>query len=177
MFSIVALIQYEPLTVLMADVGDLVFTAIGISRDREEDTLGIMPSRDSIDDIVRGFMTNAEDTEVVEIRIEAWTIGQIGSEAKNVVTTHIRDACPVCTRSTFWIEGDEIRASCHDRLCRAWIEPNSIDKNRIDCGWPASQRTEACEDFEEARIVLTRMRAEAEAEIPTESSVTDGTEF
>ena len=52
-----------------------------------------------------------------------------------------------------------------------------VDKKRIDCGWPASQRTEACEDFEEAKIVLTRMRAEAEAEIPSESSVTDGSEF
>ena len=177
MFSIVALIQYEPLTALMADVGDRVFTAIAISRNQEEDTLGIMPSRDSLDDIVRGFMTNAEDTEIVEIRIEGWTIGQIGSEAKNVLTTHARDACPICTRTTFWIEGDEIRASCHHRLCRAWIEPNSIDRKRIDCGWPASQRTEACEDFEEARIILTRMRAEAEAEIPNQSSVADGSEF
>ena len=177
MISSVALIQYEYLTGLMADIGDLVFTAIGISRDQEEDTLGIMPSRDSIDETVRGFMTNAEDTEIVEIRIESWTIGQIGSDAKNVVTNHFRDACPICTRTTFWVEGDEIRASCHHRLCRAWIEPNSIDKNRIACGWPASQRTEACEDFEEAKIVLTRMRAEAEAEIPSKSSVTDGSEF
>ncbi|MBJ60569.1 MAG: hypothetical protein CMB54_01390 [Euryarchaeota archaeon] len=173
----VALIQYEYLRVIMADIGDLVFTAIGISRDKQEDTLGIMPSRDTVDEIVRGFMTNAEDTEIVEIRIESWIIGQIGSEAKNVVTNHFRDACPICTRTTFWVEGDETRASCHHRLCRAWIEPNTIDKNRIDCGWPASQRTEACEDFDEAKIVLTRMRAGAEAEMPSESSVTDGSEF
>ena len=161
----------------MAEAGDLIFSAIGISRDEEEKTLGIMPSKETVDEIVRGFMTNAEDTEIVEIRIEAWTIGQIGPEAKKVITQHFRDACPICTRTTFWVEGDEIRASCHHRLCRAWIEPNSIDKKRIDCGWPSAQRTDACEDFEEAKIVLTRMRAEAEAESPSESSVTDGSEF
>ncbi|MDP6856312.1 MAG: hypothetical protein QGH13_02120 [Candidatus Thalassarchaeaceae archaeon] len=161
----------------MADNGDLIFSAIGISRDEEEETLGIMPTKETTDEIVRGFMGNAEDTDIVEIRIETWTIGQIGPEAKNIATTHQRDACPICTRTTFWIEGDEIRASCHHRLCRAWIEPNSVDKTRIDCGWPSAQRTEACEDFEEARIVLTRMKAEAEAEAPKKSSVIDETEF
>ena len=161
----------------MAEMGELIFSAIGISRDEIEETLGVMPSMEHTDEIVRGFMSNAEDTETIEIRIESWTIGQIGPEAKKVITSHFRDACPICTRTTFWIEGDEIRASCHHRLCRAWIEPNSIDKNRIDCGWPSSQRTEACEDFEEAKIVLTRMRAEAEAETPAQSSVTDGSEF
>ena len=161
----------------MADLGDHVFAAIGISRDEEEETLGIMPTKETTDEIVRGFMANSEDTDIVEIRIERWIIGQIGSDAKEIETMHQRDACPICTRTTFWIEGDEIRASCHHRLCRAWIEPNSIDKTRIDCGWPSSQRTEACEDFEEAKIVLTRMRAEAEAQTTTESSVIDRNEF
>ena len=32
-------------------------------------------------------------------------------------------------------------------------------------------------DFEEAKIVLTRMRAEAESETPTKSSVIDENEF
>jgi hypothetical protein len=161
----------------MAEIGDLVFSAIGISRDEEEIILGMMPSREISDEIVRGFMTSAEDTDIIEIRIEVWTIGKIGPDAKKNLTTHHRDACPICTRTTFWIEGEEVRASCHHRLCRAWIEPNRIEKNRIDCGWPSSQRTEACEDFEEARLVLTRMRAEAEAETPSKSSVTDGSEF
>ncbi|HJM66751.1 MAG TPA: hypothetical protein QF555_04320 [Candidatus Thalassarchaeaceae archaeon] len=161
----------------MADIGDLIFSAISISRDEEEETLGIMPTKETTDEIVRGFMGNAEDTDIVEIRIETWTIGQIGPDAKKIATTYQRDACPICTRTTFWIEGDEVRASCHHRLCRAWIEPNSIDKKRIDCGWPSAQRTEACEDFEEARIVLTRMRAESEAESPIKSSVIDETEF
>ncbi len=161
----------------MAELGDLIFSAIGISRNEEEETLGIMPSREKTDEIIRGFMSNSEDTEIVEIRIETWTVGQIGPDAKKVITSHSRDACPVCTRITFWIEGEEIRGSCHHRLCRAWIEPNNIDRDRIDCGWPSAQRTEACEDFEEAKIVLTRMRAEAEAETPSESSVMDGSEF
>ena len=161
----------------MADIGDHIFSAIGISRDEEEETLGVMPSKETIDEIVRGFMANAEDTDIVEIRIERWIIGQIGPDAKEIETMHYRDACPICTRTTFWIEGEEVRASCHHRLCRAWIEPNSIDKTRIDCGWPSAQRTEACEDFEEAKIVLTRMRAEAGAEAPTTSSVIDENEF
>ena len=79
-------------------------------------------------------------------------------------------------RTSFWIEGEEIRAACHDRLCKAWIEPNSVDDERIDCGWPSAQKLEHAVVLAKRRE-CTQMRAEAEANTAETTDVVDASEF
>ena len=157
--------------------GDRVLTAIAIDREGGEEVLAMMVEDEDLEMVIRGFMADAESTDVVEIRIDNWTVGTIGPDAREMKRILRRDACPVCTRTSFWIEGEEIRAACHDRLCKAWIEPNSVDDERIDCGWPSAQKTRACSSFGEAKRVLTQMRAEAEANAAETTDVVDVSEF
>ena len=157
--------------------GDRLLTAIAIGREGGEEVLAMMIEDEDLDMVIRGFMADAENTDIVEIRVDSWTVGTIGPDAREIERTLRRYACPVCTRTSFWIEGEEIRAACHDRLCKAWIEPNSVDDERIDCGWPSAQKTRACSSFGEAKRVLTQMRAEAEANAAETTDVVDASEF
>ena len=157
--------------------GDRLLTAIAIGREGGEEVLAMMIEDEDLDMVIRGFMADAENTDIVEIRVDSWTVGTIGPDAREIERTLRRAACPVCTRTSFWIEGEEIRAACHDRLCKAWIEPNSVDDERIDCGWPSAQKTRACSSFGEAKRVLTQMRAEAEANAAETTDVVDASEF
>jgi len=162
---------------VMVARGDRVLTAIAIDREAEEEVLAMMIEDEDIEMVIRGFMADAESTDIIEIRIDSWKVGTIGPDARKMERILRRDACPVCTRTSFWIEDDEVRAACHDRLCKAWIEPNSVDEDRIDCGWPSAQKTRACSSFGEAKRVLTRMRAEAEANTVETTDVVDASEF
>ena len=157
--------------------GDRLLTAIAIDREGGEEVLAMMIEDEELEMVIRGFMADAESTDIVEIRVDSWNVGTIGPNAREMERILHRDACPVCTRTSFWVEGEEIRAACHDRLCKAWIEPNSVDDERIDCGWPSAQKTRACSSFGEAKRVLTQMRAEAEANAAETTDVVDASEF
>ena len=77
--------------------GDRLLTAIAIDREGGEEVLAMMIEDEDLDMVIRGFMADAENTDIVEIRVDSWTVGTIGPDAREIERTLRRDACPVCT--------------------------------------------------------------------------------
>ncbi len=144
------------------EVGEL-FVIATVERDGTTEVLGMVPLVRQASEVARGFMANAELTDVIEVRIDAWTVGRIGADCVREHLVNHRETCPVCAHSTFWVEGERERGTCHDRFCRAWIAPNEVNPAIWNCGWPATMETEHSEDFDDAFEDLIAMKGRAEA--------------
>jgi len=144
------------------EVGE-VFVVGTIQRDGTHEVLGMLSMEHQAIQVARGFMSKSEDTDIIEVKIDAWTVGRVGTECVREHLVLLRETCPVCARSTFWVEGEQERAECHDILCRAWIAPNDINDEIWNSGWPAAMETAEAEDFEEAYKDLIAMKGRATA--------------
>ena len=78
----------------------------------EKTQLGVFSSEQDAWDVMRAFLAKAGATYVVHGNITAWEIDFVGEEGSFVLVSFDRNNCPVCDELTFWIEGDDERASC-----------------------------------------------------------------
>ncbi len=144
-----------------------VFAPSVVDVDGVPTVLGTMSKEDDAWNVLKAFFAKAEDTEFVEAFVEVWEVDYVGEEPRTELGRMRRRPCPICERSSFWIElGDKIlkgerqgeSGRCHRAECSAWIEPNGIEQDRWDCGWPAAQWTKRVESFNLGIRGLVEMR-------------------
>ncbi len=164
--------EVKPTTI--EEVGE-VFVVATVERDGDTDVLGMVPLVSQAENVARGFMADAQGTDVIEIRIDSWTVGRVGPDCVRTEVWYALSTCPVCARATFWVKGENEKAECHERMCRAWLAPNAIDPRRWDCGWPAASDTDKGDDYDDAYENLIEMKGRAAAAgFVLESELADG---
>ena len=93
----------------------------------------------------------------------AWDVDVVGDDAITVLSEYECRTCPVCHRTTFWIDVERFKAKCYGSACGAWIEESAVEAGVIDCGWPPTRFAEQVEDIDDAMRSLRRIAARAEA--------------
>ena len=141
---------------------------IVINVDMQPTPLGLTSKESDAWDVLRAFFARAEDTEFIEAFVEAWEVDYVGEEPNSELGRLRRRPCPICERSSFWEElGTEVSRKgevaaksgrCHRPECSAWIEENSVEDDRWDCGWPAAQWTKRVESYSLGIRGLVEMR-------------------
>jgi hypothetical protein len=144
-----------------------VFMPTVIDVDGTPTALGVTSKEIDAWDVLRAFFGKAEDTEFVGAFVEVWEVDYIGEEPRTELGRMVRRPCPICERSSFWEELGEPNykgerrpntGRCHRPECSAWIEVNTVDAERWDCGWPAAQWTKRVESYNLGIRGLVEMR-------------------
>jgi len=156
----------------MVEAGQQVFMPSVIDKEGVTTPLGITTKEEDSWAVLRAFFARAEETDVIRALIEVWEVDYIGENPSTNLAELKRRPCPICDRSTFWMElgGEEFRGErnptsgrCYRAECGAWVEPNSVELDRIDCGWPSAHWTKRCESFALGIRGLVEMRGAVEA--------------
>lgn len=129
----------------------------------ERTELGVFRQEEDAWDVLRAFLAKAAATKLVSGRIRICELDFVGEEGQIDLAVFDRQSCPVCDELTFWVEGDQSRAQCHYPRCGAWIEKNTYDHLRWDCGWPAAAWNKRADDYKSAYRGLVEMRAQSNA--------------
>ena len=95
--------------------------------------------------------------------VASWDVDVVGDDAVTVLSEYECRTCPVCHRTTFWIDIERFKAKCYGSACGAWIEESAVEAGVIDCGWPPTRFAEQVEDIDQAMRSLRRIAAKAEA--------------
>lgn len=144
-----------------------VFMPTVIDVDGRNTPLGVTSKESDAWDVLRAFFARAEYTDFIEAFVEVWEVDYIGEDPNTELGRMRRRPCPICERSSFWEELGEVNykgvregysGRCHRPECSAWIEQNSIEESRWDCGWPAAQWTKRVETYNLGIRGLIEMR-------------------
>ena len=157
---------------LMTTPGQQVFMPSVIDKEGVTTALGITTKEEDSWAVLRAFFARAEETDVIRAVIEVWEVDYIGENPSTNLAELKRRPCPICDRSAFWMElaGEEFRGEraptsgrCYRAECGAWVEQNSVEVERTDCGWPSAQWTKKCESFNMGIRGLVEMRGAVDA--------------
>ena len=128
----------------------------------EKTQLGCFAKEEDAWDVMRAFLAKAGSTKIVSGAMTVWEIDYVGEEGQLELAALDRQNCPVCEELTFWVEGDQDKARCYYPRCGAWIERNTFDHLRWDCGWPAANWNKQADDYKQAYQRLIEMRAQSQ---------------
>ena len=145
----------------MEEVPKQVFVPAVSTPGGKETKLGVFSKEDDAWDVLRAFLSKAADTDIVSGNITVWEIDYVGEEGQFVLETFDCNSCPICDTRSFWVEGDEAKARCYNTSCSAWIERNTYEPGRWDCGWPAANWEKRANDYKQAFQRLVEMRAQS----------------
>ena len=95
--------------------------------------------------------------------VAVWDVDVIGEDAVTVLSEYECRTCPVCHRTTFWIDIERFKAQCYGSSCHAWVEESVAEVDVINCGWPPTRFSEQVGSIEEAMQALRRIAARAGA--------------
>ncbi|MDP6906345.1 MAG: hypothetical protein QF440_02895 [Candidatus Thalassarchaeaceae archaeon] len=138
-----------------------VFAPIVATPGGSETTLGVFSKEEDAWDVLRAFLAKAGETDIVSGNITVWEIDYVGEDGQFILAEFDRNPCPVCEERSFWVEGDNERARCYNLRCGSWIEQNTFDSSRWDCGWPAANWEKRADDYKQAFRRLIEMRAQS----------------
>jgi len=125
--------------------------------------MGCFSSQETAMNVLRSFLKKSHQVVLERASIAAWEVDVVGDDAVSVLSEFECRVCPVCHRTTFWLDAQRFKANCYGSACGAWIEESSIDPDVIDCGWPHTQFSEQVETISDAMRSLRRIAAKAEA--------------
>ena len=113
-----------------------VYVPSTVSSDGSVTSHGCFSTQHTAIEVLKNLLSQAQQQELTRASILTWDIDVVGSEGMNVIAEFECKMCPVCMRTTFWIDLERFKAHCYGSACQAWIEENSIQPDVIDCGWP-----------------------------------------
>ncbi|MDB2569432.1 hypothetical protein N9X52_03645 [Candidatus Poseidonia alphae] len=125
--------------------------------------MGCFSSQETAMNVLRSFLKKSHQVVLERASIAAWEVDVVGDDAVSVLSEFECRVCPVCHRTTFWLDAQRFKANCYGSACGAWIEESSIESDVIDCGWPPTQFSEQVETIGDAMRSLRRIAAKAEA--------------
>jgi hypothetical protein len=126
-------------------------------------SMGCFSSQETALNVLRSFLKKSHQVSLERASIAAWEVDVVGNDGVTILSEYECRHCPVCQRTTFWIDVERFKAVCYGSSCSAWIEESAVEANVIDCGWPPTQFAEQVESIDEAMRALRRIAARAEA--------------
>jgi hypothetical protein len=125
--------------------------------------MGCFSTQETALNVLRSVLKKSHQVPLERASVMAWEIDVVGDDAVTVLSEYECRLCPVCHRSTFWIDIERFKATCYGSACGAWIEESTVEANVIDCGWPPTQFAEQVDSIDDAMRSLRRIAARAEA--------------
>ena len=125
--------------------------------------MGCFSTQDTAMNVLRSFLKKSHQVPLERAVIAMWEVDVVGDDAVTVLSEFECRVCPVCHRSTFWLDAQRFKAICYGSACGAWIEESAVEPDIIDCGWPPVQFSEQVETIDDAMRSLRRIAAKAEA--------------
>jgi len=125
--------------------------------------MGCFSSQATAVNVLRDHLKRSHQVALERASIAAWEVDVVGIDAVTVLSEYECRICPVCHRTTFWIDLERFKAHCYGASCGAWVEESSVEADVINCGWPPTQFSEQVDSVENAMQALRRIAARAEA--------------
>lgn len=125
--------------------------------------MGCFSSQATAVNVLRDHLKRSHQVALERASIAAWEVDVVGIDAVTVLSEYECRICPVCHRTTFWIDLERFKAHCYGASCGAWVEESSMEADVINCGWPPTQFSEQVDSVENAMQALRRIAARAEA--------------
>jgi hypothetical protein len=125
--------------------------------------MGCFSSQATAVNVLRDHLKRSHQVSLERASIAAWEVDVVGIDAVTVLSEYECRICPVCHRTTFWIDLERFKAHCYGASCGAWVEESSVEADVINCGWPPTQFSEQVDSVENAMQALRRIAARAEA--------------
>jgi hypothetical protein len=125
--------------------------------------MGCFSTQETALNVLRSFLKKSHQVALERASITAWDVDVVGDDAVSVLSEYECRVCPVCHRTTFWIDIQRLKAMCYGSACGAWIEESAIEADVIDCGWPPTRFSEQVATIDDAMRTLRRIAARAEA--------------
>ena len=125
--------------------------------------MGCFSTQETAMNVLRSFLKKSHQVTLQRASIAAWEVDVVGDDAVSVLSEFECRVCPVCHRTTFWLDAQRFKANCYGSACGAWIEESAVEAGVIDCGWPPTRFAEQVEDIDDAMRSLRRIAARAEA--------------
>ena len=125
--------------------------------------MGCFSTQETALNVLRAFLKKSHQVPLKRASIAAWEVDVVGDDAITMLSEYECRTCPVCHRTTFWLDIERFKAKCYGSACGAWIEESAVEAGVIDCGWPPTRFAEQVEDIDEAMRTLRRIAARAEA--------------
>ncbi|MCH1536914.1 MAG: hypothetical protein L7S48_00675 [Candidatus Poseidonia sp.] len=125
--------------------------------------MGCFSTQKTAMNVLRSFLQKSHQVALERASIASWEVDVVGDDAVTMLSEFECRICPVCHRTTFWIDVERFKATCYGSACAAWIEESSIEADVINCGWPPTQFSEQVETIDDAMRSLRRIAARAEA--------------
>ena len=140
---------------------------VDVPRAVEEDGtvvgMGCFSTQETALNVLRSFLKKSHQVPLQRASVASWDVDVVGDDAVTVLSEYECRTCPVCHRTTFWIDIERFKAKCYGSACGAWIEESAVEADVIDCGWPPTRFAEQVEDIDQAMRSLRRIAAKAEA--------------
>ena len=140
-----------------------VYVPSAVEEDGSVVGMGCFSSQETALNVLRSFLTKSHQVPLLRASVAAWDVDVVGDDAVTVLSEYECRTCPVCHRTTFWIDVERFKAKCYGTACGAWIEESAVEAGVIDCGWPPTRFVEQVEDIDDAMRSLRRIAARAEA--------------
>ena len=140
-----------------------VYVPSAVEEDVSVVGMGCFSSQETALNVLRSFLTKSHQVPLLRASVAAWDVDVVGDDAVTVLSEYECRTCPVCHRTTFWIDVERFKAKCYGSACGAWIEESAVEAGVIDCGWPPTRFAEQVEDIDDAMRSLRRIAARAEA--------------
>ena len=125
--------------------------------------MGCFSTQETALNVLRSFLKKSHQVEMERASVAVWDVDVIGEDAVTVLSEYECRTCPVCHRTTFWIDIERFKAHCYGSSCHAWVEESDAEVDVINCGWPPTRFSEQVGSIEEAMQALRRIAARAEA--------------
>ena len=140
-----------------------VYVPSAVEEDGSVVGMGCFSTQETALNVLRSFLTKSHQVPLLRASVAAWDVDVVGDDAVTVLSEYECRTCPVCHRTTFWIDVERFKAKCCGSACGAWIEDSAVVAGVIDCGWPPTRFAEQVEDIDDAMRSLRRIAARAEA--------------
>ena len=125
--------------------------------------MGCFSTQETAMNVLRSFLKKSHQVPLDRASVASWEIDVVGDDAVTMLSEFECRTCPVCHRTTFWLDVERFKATCYGSACGAWIAESDIEAGVIDCGWPPTQFSEQVETIDDAMRSLRRIAARAEA--------------
>ena len=142
---------------------DRVYVPSAVEKGGVVVSMGCFSSQETALNVLRAFLKKSHQVEMDRASVAAWDVDVVGEEAVTVLSEYECRLCPVCHRTTFWIDIERFKAHCYGSSCHAWVEESPTEVDVINCGWPPTQFAEQVGSVDEAMQALRRIAAKTES--------------
>ena len=157
----------------MADDDDEVFVPSVEQGDGVVVGLGIFSSETIAMNVLKDFLKRTEQMDLVSSELTKWQLDMIGQDGSTLLLRMANRLCPVCERTTFWVDLVSFNALCYGTSCGAWIEDNIHEDEIIDCGWPPLRYLHQSRSVKDAMYELGKIGARLKAAGEAASALAD----